>query len=299
MFTSVVPANNGKKLFVQASQPRGRLIRRDLQSGQFVPYLDGISATDLAFSPDGRWVAYVTIPEGNLWRSRVDGSERLQLTYPPVRALLPVWSPDGKRILYNSLSAGASWNAQSISSEGGMPEDLFPEGRQGVDFNWSPDGRQIIFSSGPAFPPFNIQVLDLASHQISTFPGSEGLFSPRRSPDGRYLAALSRDSSIIMLYDFHEQRWSKWLTEPRSIAFPSWSRDSRYVYFDDFLTDHPSARRVGLGRTQSEELYGLAGLHRFQSKWSGTWGGLAPDDSRLYVQDAGTQEIYALDVTLP
>src|SRR5207244_542603 len=84
-----------------------------------------------------------------------------------------------------------------------------------------------IFSSGPAFPPMNIRVFDLGSREISAFPGSDDLFSPRLSPNGRYLAALSRDSGTLMLYDSRAQKWSKWLSEPGNIAFPTCSKDSR------------------------------------------------------------------------
>ena len=299
LYYAVLPSQDGKKLLVQAAQPRAQLVRYDPPSRQFLPFLSGISASDLAFSPDGQWVAYVSVPDGNLWRSRVDGTGRLQLTYPPALAVLPVWSPDGSRIAFNSFTVGGPWVASVVSTQGGSPEPLFPKGGGGVDFNWSPDGSQIIFSFGPDDKDLRIQVFDLRSQQFSTLPGSEGLFSPRRSPDGRYLAALTRDSGSLMLYDFHTQKWSKWLTEPGNITYPSWTKDSSYIYFDNFLTDHPTARRVKLGASQSEELFSLSGLPRFQGLVSGVWSGLAPDNSRLYDRDLSTQEIYALDLQLP
>jgi serine/threonine protein kinase/Tol biopolymer transport system component len=297
-FYSVTPAADGGKLFVQVTQRRAQLVRYDAKSKQFVPFLPGISATDLAYSPDGQWIAYVTIPEGSLWRSRVDGSERLQLTYPPTRAVIPVWSPDGTRILYQSFVVGRNWKAQSVPFRGGPSEDAIPGGLGGVDFNWTPDGNQMIFSKGPNYPPVSIFSLDLKTHQRSEFPGSQGLFSPRISPDGSYLAALSQDSGTLKLYDFRSQKWTDWLIEPGNIAYPTWSKDSRYLYFDNFMTDHPTSRRVKLGGAHSEELFSLSGLHRFFGTPSGTWGGMAPDNSRLYVQDLSTQEIYSLQLQL-
>jgi Tol biopolymer transport system component len=299
LYYAVLPSNDGKKLYVQAAQPRAQLVRYDPPSRQFLPFLSGISASDLAFSPDGQWVAYVTVPEGNLWRSRIDGTDRLQLTYPPALAVLPVWSPDGSRIAFNSFSVGGPWVASLVSSQGGPSEPIFPNGGAGVDFNWSPDGSQIIFSFGPDYQDLHIRVFDPRSQKFSTLPGSEGLFSPRLSPDGRYLAALTRDSRSLMLYDFHSQKWSKWLTERGNITYPSWTKDSSYIYFDNFLTDHPTARRAKLGASQSEELFSLSGLPRFQGLVSGVWSGLAPDNSRLYARDLSTQEIYALDLQLP
>ncbi len=298
-FNYLTVSVEGRKLFVRATQPRVQLVRYDALSKQFVPLLSGISASDLSYSPNGQWVAYVSIPEGNLWRSRADGSERLQLTHPPTQALLPAWSPDGTQIVYQSFVIGQTWKAQSVSFQGGPSTDVLPQGGAGVDFNWTLDGNQLIFSHGPNFPPLSIEVLDLKTHQRSQFPGSDGLFSPRISPDGRYLAALTQDSGTLKLYDFNTKTWTNWLSEPGNIAYPTWSKDSRYLYFDNFLTDHPTSRRLKLGDTHSEELFSLSNLRRFQGTASGTWGGMAPDSSRLYVQDLSAQEIYSLQLQLP
>ena len=102
-----------------------------------------------------------------------------------------------------------------------------------------------------------------------------------------------------MLYEFATQKWSKWVTESGNIAYPSWSKDGKSIYFDNFFTDHPTSRRIKLGDARSEELFSLAGIHRYQGTSSGTWSGLAPDGSKLYVQDLSAQEIYALDVEFP
>jgi hypothetical protein len=70
-----LPSTDGKKLFVVGQTYRGELMRYDLRSGQFMPLLGGISAEYVAFSKDGQWAAYVSYPEGILWRSKMDGSE--------------------------------------------------------------------------------------------------------------------------------------------------------------------------------------------------------------------------------
>ena len=99
-FTFPVPSPDGKKLFADGYLARGELAAYDIKSRQFLPFLSGISAGELDFSRDGKWIAYVSYPDGTLWRSRADGSERLQLTFPPVSAFLPHWSPDGTQIAY-------------------------------------------------------------------------------------------------------------------------------------------------------------------------------------------------------
>src|SRR5439155_1168447 len=77
---------------------RAELPRYHARSAEFIPFLSGISADSVSFSNDGQWVAYVTFPEGALWRSKSDGSQRLQLTYPPLTPVGPRWSPDGQKI---------------------------------------------------------------------------------------------------------------------------------------------------------------------------------------------------------
>lgn len=276
IFYLMAPSKDGKTLFVAATQPRAEIVRYDTKIREFVPYLPGISATDLAFSPDCEWIAYVTIPEGNLWRSRVDRSERLQLSYAPAKALLPIWSPDGKQIAYQTYEFGKPWRALLISRDGAAPEYLLPEGQGGVDFNWSTDGSQIIFSTGPNFKPAAILAVDLKTKQITTVPGSEGIFSPRRSPDGRYLAVISRDSSTLMLYEFQSRKWSSWLKEPGNISYPTWSRNGEYLFFENFLSDRLTARRVKLGSTRSEELYPLEGFQRYDGEPSEVGAGSRP-----------------------
>ena len=46
----------------------------------------------------------------NLWRSRLDGSQLMQLTYPPLLAYQPWWSPDGKRIAFMGISTDRHWH---------------------------------------------------------------------------------------------------------------------------------------------------------------------------------------------
>ena len=106
----------------------------------------------------------------------------------------------------------------------------------------------------------NIQILDLKTHKTVTVPGSDGLFSPRWSPDGRYIAALSPDLNTVKLFDFKSQKWSDWLTAAAgAVNYPVWSADSKYLYFDDFVNDDESIRRVKVGESQAERVFVLGG----------------------------------------
>src|SRR5436853_7803140 len=140
-FSDPVLSKDGKKLFVMGQQTRGELVRYDAKSRQFLPFLAGISASEADFSRDGQWVTYVTLPENTLWRSKADGSERLQLTYPPMEAELPRWSPDGTRIVFTGLRPGKARKIYLISAAGGNAQELMQAERTEADPTWSPDGN--------------------------------------------------------------------------------------------------------------------------------------------------------------
>jgi Tol biopolymer transport system component len=295
-----VPSPDNKKIFADGYSPRGELVRYDNQSHQFLPFFSGISAGEMDFSRDGKWVAYVSYPDKSLWRARIDGSERLQLA--PPYAFLPRWSPDGTQIAYTDQS-GRPWKVFLISMQGGTPQEIFAESQHQGDPSWSPDGKQLVFGRvgwlTASLEKIAIRVLDLNSKQVSTIPGSDGLYSPRWSPDGKHLAALSSDSKKLLLFDFRTQKWTDWINEPGFIGFPSWSRDAKYVYYDYYATtstERNSFRRVKVGQTRSEFLIDLRDLHRYRGS---SWSGLTPDDSALFIRDLSTDEIYSLEVELP
>jgi Tol biopolymer transport system component len=289
-----------KKVFVLGRQQRGELIRYDSASKQFVPFLGGISASDVSFSRDGKWIAYVSVPARILWRSRADGSERLQLTNAPGVSALPRWSPDGKQIAYMSAKNGKPWKIFLISADGGTAKPLLPDNVSETDPTWSPDGARLAFSTGipDSTKKSSIEVMDMSTRQVSTVPNSSGVFSPRWSPDGRYLAALSFEamSKNLLLYDFNSQKWAEWATDADGIGYPAWTSDSHHV--DYWTRTDPSIRRVRLGDSHPEILFRLKGLRTFFSE-IGPWSDNGPDDSRLFTRDASSQEIYALDVDFP
>ena len=244
-FGDPLPSKDGKKLFVVGVQPRAELVRYDAKSGDFAPYLGGISAGDVDFSRDGRWITYVSYPDNTLWRSRPDGSERLQLTYPPMGAALAHWSPDGKQIAFSGADPGRPWKVYLISNDGGSPEPVTSEEIQETDPTWSQDGKTLAFghvNASKAEQTF-IELLDLATHKVSQLPGSQGIFGPRWSPDGRYIIAISSDNIKLMLYDVKAGRWHP-LDVGANYGYLAWSHDSAYVYFDTFLSSNSAYFRV-------------------------------------------------------
>jgi Tol biopolymer transport system component/DNA-binding winged helix-turn-helix (wHTH) protein len=154
-FNAPILSSDGKRLFVLGEDPRVELMRYDLQARRFDSYLPGLSAGPVDFSFDGKWVAYVAYPDMTLWRSRIDGSDKMQLTFPPMRAYEPRWSPDGSQIVFMDVRFDSPWKIYLLSSSGGSPEALLrahPDTGSSnsnydweADPTWTPDGKSIIF----------------------------------------------------------------------------------------------------------------------------------------------------------
>lgn len=300
-FSRPVPAPDNKRIWSLGLNIRGSVVAFDTNSGKFVPYLSGISATDLNFSKDGQWVAYVSIPDGALWRCKIDGSQRQQLTFSSGRAALPQWSPDGKQIAYVNVEGSQPWAIFTVPVGGGEPRQVFAEKLTQIDINWSPDGEKIIFGRITQHNAEGLSILayDLKTQQLSTIPGSEGLFSPRVSPDGRHIAALSGDLTKLMLYDTQSKKWSEWQTlESGALNYPVWSADSKSIYFDDLVSGEGAYCRAKIGESHYEHVFLQKGIERYLGPF-GLWSSRAPDGSVLFVQEASTREIYELQVDLP
>jgi serine/threonine protein kinase/Tol biopolymer transport system component len=293
---SPVPAKDGKKLFVVGKRPRGELVRYESSSDRFTPFLSGISAEHVSFSKDGMWVAYVTFPEGTLWRSRADGSQRLQLSYPPLYASIPRWSPDGKQIAFFSVTPGKPSRIYVVSPEGGNPQELLPgDDHPQADPYWSPDGHALIFGGLYASASAGIRILDLKTRQLTTLPGSQELFSPRWSPDGRYVAAIRWNSQSLLLFDQTRQKWSE-VVKGRNVSFPNWSRDGQYIYFLSW-PENPAVVRIRLSDYTLEQVANLKNFHP-TGYWD-DWVGLDPGDAPLLLRDTGLQDVYALNSEAP
>jgi eukaryotic-like serine/threonine-protein kinase len=300
-FDQPLPSKDGKKLFVIGIQPRAELVRYDARSRELVPYLGGISAGDVDFSRDGQWVTYVSYPEGTLWRSKLDGSARLQLTYPPMKTALAHWSPDGKQIAFSGTAPGKPWKVFLIPADGGTPQPLTSDPAMETDPTWSSDGNLLAFGHHDPMDPERtyLELFDLKIRQMSQLPGSQRIFAPRWSPDGRFIVAISADNQKLMLYDVRAEKWRQLDTDLR-FGYLAWSRDSSYVYFDTFLSKDSGYFRLRIRDLKVEKIADLKNARLFRGQFGpGSWTGLGPGDVPLFPRDISTQEIYAFDLQLP
>lgn len=296
-FYAPVPSPDGKKLFAVGEVKLGELVRYDAPTQQWVSYLQGISADGVDFSPDGGWVTYSRYPEGDLWRSRVDGSAKLQLSFSSMRTWLPRWSPDGKQIAFAAQLPGRPWKIYQVSANGGNARPLTDDERGEYDPSWSQDGKTLIFHAGTQIDHIAIYLLDLTTspHKLSKLPDSDDKFSPRWSPDGRYVVGLTYGTQKLVLYDSTTQVWTE-LASTRC-GGPRWSKDGKYVYY---LTpfDGPTMFRISINDRKIEQLVSLKNL-RVPAGVFGGWVGWTPDDTPLTIRDHGIQDIYALEWQAP
>jgi eukaryotic-like serine/threonine-protein kinase len=301
LFSNPTPSTDGKKLFVIGQQRRFDLVRFEGKSGQSSVYLPGISAGEADITADGNTMVYVSHPEGALWRSQTDGSSRIQLTFAPMQVHMPRWSPDGTQIVFMGSLPGQPWRIYLLPSAGGTPRQLKDGDRNEGDPTWMPDGKSIVFAGMPwldyavAAGP-NIHTLNLQTGELTDIPGSEGLFSPRCSPDGHYIAALSTESTKLLLYDFSRRTWQPLATS--MFAYENWSRDSQYLYAEDYPDNIDDIVRVHVPDGKIERLFSRKNVPRGFDPWE-FWVGLTPDASVLLMRDRSTQEIYSLDVRFP
>jgi eukaryotic-like serine/threonine-protein kinase len=263
-----------------------------------------MSADHVEFSRDGQWVAYSTYPEQTIWRSRPDGSERLQLTSSPLSAIFPRWSPDGSRIAFMGSEPGKAVRIYLMPTNGGAGEPMLPGDGPQIDPNWSPDGNSIMFSALPSENSSGngqpvIQICDLKTRQVSTLPGSTGLTAPRWSPDGRFVVATALSQGkwtdpAVRIYDFHTGAWSEFEKDP--IDNKWWSADGQYFYFDKLMTSDPAIYRIRLSDRQIQRVAGLKDMRRSLNEM-GWWMGLTPEGDPMVLRDTSIEEIYAFDFT--
>jgi serine/threonine protein kinase/Tol biopolymer transport system component len=290
-----IPSRAGQQILVTGEQAQAELNRYDATSGKFLPFLGGLAAESVEFSPDGEWIAYVTYPEGDVWRSKVDGSQRLKLA-GGMRALLLKWSPKGKQISFVSRQPTVA--LQIISAEGGTLESLPMGDSPTLEHTWSPDGKTMVLGEWPGTKAPVLRLLDIKNKQLSVLPGSEGMIYPIWSPDGRFIAADAdggpRNGAWIYNVTTHE-----WKRLPLvDYNYWSWSHDSKYIYYDLPAGDQAAAMRLRVADGKIEKVATLAGIRRVLGAF-GEWFGLDPRDSPLLLRNTGNQQVYAIDWEAP
>jgi serine/threonine protein kinase len=281
------PSRDSRGLFVLSGMDQASMRAYDPRLKKLAPFLEDLSMLSFVISPDRRWMVYTEYPSRKLWKSRVDGSEKLQLT--DSYAVMEQWSPDSKWLVYSNWK-----NLFLVSSDGGAPQKLTPDGDVPVGPTWSSDGKTIAFSYFPVPEKVpRIEVIDLATRRISPMKGGEGYYYPSWSPDGKYMVAMTENSAYMALYSAATKTWKKLRDFPEPWGFWSWAPDSRSLYTATFLgKTSDGVYRITIPQGRWEKLSGVEGIN--PANGTETFVSITPDGQPAVMSRTGAAQIYSL-----
>jgi len=278
--------------------------RRDLmvvdpRTKKLAPILPEVRPFVAAFSGDGSSLFF--IENGRLWRSRPDGNERRALGsgLPPALAL--ALSPNGEQVAVVAQQVGMPWRIFVTAASGGVATEATSMDGNFTEPDWAPDGASLIATrddaKNPAGPSEGIYRIDLAAHGAIKLPGSQGLRSPRLSPDGRRVIALTSDQRHVMEFNTRTSAWSE-IAGGNLASDPHWSSDGESVYFQDLLAEGQPIYRLRLRDLHREIAFNFDEQLRADAMRCGLVG-MTRDGRFIVTVDRSGADIYALDLNLP
>ena len=296
-FESPVAARTGNRVYFLGVDARSEL-KRVTSTGELRPERGFLSsAVRIDYSPDGKWVAW-TNKDAELWRAKVDGTDLLQLTPDRLDVFLAHWSPDSSRLAVMAREPGRAWRIYLVGADGNNFQPLLTDAHNAADPSWSPDGQSLVFGGlndvmGKESGARTLSLLNLQTNAVTEVPGSANLFSPRWSPDGRYIAALTLDQRNVRLFDVAHATWT---TLPvRSGADPVWSSDSRFLYVHASLDPGQPIDRLSIPDGKVQEVIRLADSQSSDAI-DYVFVGLTRDNTPLVRTRVFTGNIYYLDL---
>jgi Tol biopolymer transport system component/DNA-binding winged helix-turn-helix (wHTH) protein len=299
-FAAPSTSREGHGVFFVGSNSRWEVRVFSPASRQFVPLQSNLASKSLVeYSPDGRWVAWLNASDGSLWKSRADGSERLQLMGPPFHIFRMRWSPGDDRLAVMAQRSGSPWKLYLVDAAGGGIQQVMDEERDEADPDWPADASSLVFGRVPDVMgggkmPRAIYTVDLRTKHVSEVPGSSGLFSPRLSPDGRYIAAIRANQRTLMVFDRSNARWK--LLAEHGVGDPVWSHDSRTIFFQDFAEAGKPIYRVAVNDAHALERVASVEDVRSADVLDYRLIGLAPNDMPLVTAQTSVVNLYSMSL---
>jgi Tol biopolymer transport system component len=295
----VTDAAHNRFLALSPGPWRGKTYRLDPGTKRLHPFMEGIAARDVDYSPDGRTVVYIDSYDNSLWRYDPDRHVKTPLIRPPFVSSLPRWSPDGQSIALSGMGSDKIWRIYRISPRGGTPEPVIANDTDGGAPTWSKDGQSLVFGKIACawLDDCGIYQYDFTSHSLHMLPGSQGFRTARWSPNGRYIAALRPSDQSLMLFDCGSGRWRR-IYGPVAGDCLAWSHDSHYIYVHLAVGGGHFIYRVRVPSAAAAEVADLKDLQAYGTE-RGVWFGLAPDDSLLVVEAMVSNEIFSVSYQMP
>ena len=188
----------GKRALLEA---RGDVFTVPAENGEIlnITQTPGIREIDPVWSPDGKWIAYLSDRTGEyeIFMKASDGSgEEKQITNDgTIWRFAPVWSPDSKKLAFSDKNQKLWYADVNSSSATEVDHSRFNDI---TDYQWSPDSKWLTYTKGSESRMSSIWVYSL--DQKKTMQLTSDLtdeFNPVFSKDGEYLYFFSnRDFNL-------------------------------------------------------------------------------------------------------
>jgi Tol biopolymer transport system component len=214
-----------------------------------------------------------------------------------MQAGVPRWSPDGKVIAFSArIAPDQPWKIYLMDSAGGAVRPACRGECVGMDLYWMPDGKRLIYSAPVVqfyAPEQYLRLIDVATGEVTKIPGSDGLHSPRVSPDGSMLAAVTiPDDAQLAILRFSDGVWRK-LPGSAGQGWPSWSHDGTAIWY--VHTGGEGIMRYLVRQDRKEKMLPLV-FNEMTGAQVGSWFDLTPDDEPMILRRLDVQQIYSLEL---
>jgi len=160
-------------------------------------------ATGIAFSPDGRHIAYALSSgeSAQIWVANADGSGARQITNTPYFInTSPTWAPDGKRIAYVS-NQGGSPQIYVMGADGSGVRRLTFQGNYNQTPDWSPRGDLIAFTARDERLAFDLFTVQVETGKIARITQDQSNNEePSFAPNGRLIVFSSMRTGTSQLF---------------------------------------------------------------------------------------------------
>ncbi|HEV2388256.1 MAG TPA: S9 family peptidase [Candidatus Acidoferrales bacterium] len=210
-------------------------------SGEEKPLLADVPARSPRWSPDGRWLAFLSAGPGpqadgaapagrpsakpQVWVAARDGSARRQITNFPQGVLDYSWSPDGTRLAVEARPGLAAGPERDVRDYTSLVYKL-------DGYGWYEPGSQSHI--------WLVNVSDGAARQL-TFGAARDDSDPEWSPNGEWIAYVSQDvgpalrdftdSSAICILPAAGGTPRAVLDRHTNVSSPRWSPDSKTLAY--------------------------------------------------------------------
>lgn len=199
-YIRVAPSADGRTIAAIRMDVTTNLWALSLQDGTMRQITTGMNTYDgnlgVTVTPQGRivWASRASGKGTNLMSSRLDGSDRRQLTFGDANDSWPHASPDGRFVLFQRKTAD-SFDIRRVGTDGSDPVRI----SEGVRANYSGDGKKIYFTRVSGETP-NLYEMPAAGGEPRLFD-TQPLVNGKPSPDGKWLLVGAGNGSVLRPLD--------------------------------------------------------------------------------------------------